>query len=159
MPNFLSILIKYHHKNNQRAREFFFLKACMAASAVVAVADGFACQREALAVKTVMNTLDELKIFDSKHGSEIYRDFLKQLEKDPEAGLAAAMKCIEGVKDDDNLTLLLVMICQTISEADGIVRPEEVDAIDHICGLLHVESSKIKALEVDFRAEIEREKY
>jgi len=159
MANFLSILIKYHHKNNVRAKNFYFLKACMAASAVVAVADGFACQREALAAKTVAKTLDKLKIFEPKHATDVYKDFLKQLDKNPDAAFAAAMKCIEEVRDDDDLTLLLVMICKTISEADGIVRPEEVDAIDHICGLLHVDAEKIKALEVNLRAEMGEEKY
>ncbi len=155
MPSILKILLAHHKKNKERARQFFFLKACMAASAVVAVADGHACRREALAITKVTQILDELKIFDSRHGSEVYSEFLKILEDDPEAGLEAAMKAIDAVRDDVELTQLLVMICRTISEADGIVRPEEIDAIEHICGLLHIEPEGIKALEIDLRSEID----
>ncbi len=99
--------------------------------------------------------LDELKIFDSKHGSEVYSEFLKKLEDDPDSGLEEAMKAIDAVRDDEELTQLLVMICRTVSEADGIVRPEEIDAIEHICGLLHIEPEGIKALEIDLHSEID----
>jgi len=154
MSSLLKILIQHHQKNKQRARQFFFLKACMAASAVVAVADGHACRREALAVTTLTKTLDELKIFDSGHASGVYADFVNMLSKDPEAGLDAAMKAIDAVRGDEELTQLLVMICRTISEADGIVRPQEVDAIEHICGLLHIDPESVKALEINLQAEI-----
>ena len=155
MSKLLKILIQHHKKNKLRAQQFFFLKACMAASAVVAVADGHACRREALAVTVITKTLDELKIFDSRHGSGVYSDFVKKLDEDSEAGLAAAMKAIDAVRDDDELTQLLVMICCTISEADGIVRPEEINAIEHICGVLHIDPESVKALEIDLRAEID----
>ena len=153
MSGILKILLEHHRKNKQRAQQFFFLKACMAASAVVAVADGHACRREALAITKVTKTLDELKIFNSRHGGEVYSEFLKKLEDDPETGLKEAMKAIDAVRDDEQLTQLLVMICHTISEADGIVRPEEVDAIEHICGLLHIGPEGIKALKVNLRDE------
>jgi tellurite resistance protein len=154
MSGLLKILINHHQKNKLRARQFFFLKACMAASAVVAVADGHACRREALAVKVLTNVLDELKVFDTKHGAEVYSEYLKKLDNDPDQGFKDAMKAIDGVRGDGELTQLLVMICRTISEADGIVRPEEIDAIDHICGLLHIDPETVKALEIDVHAEL-----
>jgi len=154
MSKFLKILIQYHKKNKLRAQQFFFLKACMAASAVVAVADGQACRREALAVTALTKTLDELKIFDSGHGCTVYSEFVEKLGQDPDAGFEAATKAIDAVRDDSELTQLLVMICHTISEADGIVRPEEINAIEHICGLLHIDPESVKALELDPQAEI-----
>jgi len=155
MAELLKILVEHHRKNKLRSKQFFFLKACMAASAVVAVADGHACRREQKAVVSLTKTLDELKIFDTAHAREVYAGFLAQLSDDPDVGLALAMKAIDAVRDDSELTQLLVMMCQAVSEADGIVCPEEIDVIDHICGLLHIEPGVVRALDIGLKTEID----
>jgi len=153
MSSYLQILINYQKKNKQRYRQYSVLKACMAASAVVAVADGHACQRENQTVVSLTKTLDKLKLFDPGHGSEIYQKFIAKLSENPTAGLDAAMEAIDAVRKDEELAQFLVMMCHTISEADGVVKPEETNAIEHICGLLRINPGMVKAREIDLRAE------
>ena len=154
MADFLTILIRYHRKNKLRAENFYFMKACMAAAAIVAKADGVACRKEALAAKSLMKILENLQIFDPRHGSEVYGSFLEKLEKDRKKGLSEALKAIGPIRNDTELTQLLVMLCHTISEADGIVRPEEVDAIEEICKLLDIDAKAVKAVEIDLREQL-----
>ncbi|NQV98650.1 MAG: tellurite resistance TerB family protein [Rhodospirillales bacterium] len=154
MSGFLNILINHHKKNKLRAQNFFFMKACMAAAAAVAIADGIACRREVLAAKTLMDRLDSLHLFDPRHGVEIYTDYVSKIEKSAEQGRVAVREAIKPLQNDAELTHLLVMICHTISEADGIVRVEEVDAIDDICGYLGIDRNVVNAIEINMREQL-----
>jgi len=126
----------------------------MASAAAVALADGIACRREALAAKTRIKILEKLNLFDSDHGIEIYAHYLDFLQKNPEKGRIAVAAALKPALDDAELTQSLVTLCHTIGEADGIVRDEEVDAIDDVCEHLGIDSASVKAVEIEIRDQL-----
>ncbi len=123
----------------------------MASAAAIAISDGYACRRESLATTSLIKILDGLNLFDPRQGLEIYNEYVENIQKDPERGRAEVTKALKPVLDDVELTQLLVSICHTISEADGVIRDEEVDAIEEICQFLSIEPKAVKAVEIDMR--------
>ena len=156
MAGFFQIVIAYHRRNAQRAREFKFFKACMAA-AVIAISDLNACRRESAAVKALVRTLSELRLYDAQHGLDVYENFLEGIEEDAERSKAMALDAIGAVKDDPAWVALLVTICATMSEADGIVLASEVDTIERICAMLEIDSSVAHAVRTEEFADRMRE--
>lgn len=149
VSSFFQIVIEHHRLNRRRAREFKFFKACMAAAAVVAIADLNACRRESAAVKALVRTLEELRLYDARHGLEIYDGYLDAIQKDPERGNADALEAIAAVKDEPEWAALLVSICATMSEADGVVLVSEVDTIRRIAGMLGIDPDVATAIAVE----------
>lgn len=154
MSNFFSIVIEHHRRNSKRAREFKYFKACMAAAAVIAIADLRACRKESAAVKALVKTMEELKLYDTAHGLEIYEGYLGGMEKNAERGQAAALADISVVKDDPEWAALLVAICATMSEADGVVVDSEIETIQRICDMLDIEYDVARAIRLDARDEM-----
>ncbi len=126
----------------------------MAAAAVVAIADLRACRKESAAVKALVQTLQELKLYDASHGLELYEGFLGGIEKNTERGTAAALEAVSAVKEDPEWAALLVAICATMSEADGVVLASEVETIKRICGQLGIDPSVAKAIKIDAKDEL-----
>jgi len=148
MAGFIDILIAHHKKNKIRSRKYPILKASMAAAALVSLADDEVHRRESIAAKRLIKTLDQLKIYRSDHGLEIYNDFLKKLEGDRESATTEIMKVIEEVKGDDEEAAMVVMLCKTISEADNVVNESEVEAIQSICDVLDIDADTINAIAI-----------
>ncbi|OHC75722.1 MAG: hypothetical protein A3G18_03435 [Rhodospirillales bacterium RIFCSPLOWO2_12_FULL_58_28] len=148
MAGFIDILIAHHQKNKVRARKLPILKASMAAAAIVAVADGEASRRESLRVQRLIKILDTLSIYNTDHAAEIFSDYVSKLRDDHEAGPAEAMEAIEAVKGDPEEAAMVVMICKTISEADGVVDEAEATSINRICSLLDIDPDAIKSVAV-----------
>lgn len=148
MAGLLDVIIKHHQKNKIRARKFPILKASMAAAAVVAVADGDLDRREGRRARRLIKVLDSLKIYSTETGTEIFSEFVSKLQDDPEGGHAEAMATIAEVKDDPEEAAMVVLICKTISEADGVVSEAEAADIGRICKLLDVDPEAIEALDI-----------
>lgn len=149
MGDFIKILGEYLARNRSRAKNFYLLKASMAAAALVAKADGIACSRESRRAKDVIRFLKELRIFDSRHGLDIFTQHVRTLEKSPERGHADIMKAIRAVIGKPEEAALLVQICRAISEADGKVTEDEVEAIDRICLILDIDPAVVESVKIE----------
>ncbi len=77
-----------------------FLKAAMAASALAAYADGEVSLVERYTIDDVLANLTTLKIHDPQKGVEILRDFVRELEKEPEAAEKVLRGKLERIADD-----------------------------------------------------------
>lgn len=149
MAGLLKIIIDHHRKNRQRDENFKFFKACMAAAALTAISDGHACRREDAALKAMIRMLRQLKLYGTSHGTEIYDKFVDAIDADPEGGSEAAMAAIAAVRDEPKWAALLVAICATVSEADGVVVEQEVESIKRISSMLGVDPNIVRAFKVD----------
>ena len=149
MGDFIKILGEYLARNRSRAKNFYLLKAAMAAAALIAKADGVACSKESRRAKDVIRFLKLLRLFDPRHGLEIFTQHVRALEKTPERGHAEAMKAIRSVAGNEEEAALLVQICRSISEADGKVTEDEVEAIDHICLILDIDPAVVETVKIE----------
>jgi len=154
MAGFFDRLISHHQKNKSRAASFDFFSACMAAAALMTLADGKADKRETASLKALFRTLEAFSTYSRRQGMEVYEGFLAALEKDADHGRETAHAAIAGVKDDPEWAALLVAVCATLGAADGRVADEETAVIDDICRQLEIDPAAVKAYEVDFYDEL-----
>lgn len=122
----------------ERHRNRPFLEATMAASALVAAADGTVSFSERHRVDQILESLDQLKIFDPHEAVNLFNDTLASLSETPDRGRDAALKQIARLAEDPEASRLMVRICCAISEADGEFSPPEWQQIEAICAALGV---------------------
>lgn len=149
MVGMLRILGEHLARNRERSKNFYLLKAAMAAAALVARADGVACGKESRRARQVVRALEDLKIFDPGHGIEIFNHHSERLGKSAEKGRVEALAAIAAVKNDPKEAALLVSICKSIGEADGEVSVEEAAAIARICDVLGIDPAAIEAVRIE----------
>lgn len=154
MAGFLDRLVKHHQKNKDRAASFEFFKACMAAAALITMADGKSDLRESASLKALFRVLEEFKTYSRRQGEELFDGFVSAMGKDLEKGRAKAMEAIDAVKGDPEWAALLVAVCATVSEADGAVAESETAVIEQICAQLGLDPAAVKSYEVDFFDEL-----
>lgn len=123
----------------KRHRGRAFLEGAMAASALVALADGDASLEEGAEVGRLMRVLDILRDHHPEEGVESYLRYTDALRKNPAgaADIRATVKAAAG--DDREAAALLIVICHAVSEADGIVRESEIAEIDRLSKLLETD--------------------
>ena len=108
----------------KRRRELL-LEAVMAATALVAYADGEIETAERDEVITTLDELDILRRAGGEAGIERFDAFAAELESDLEAGQRHALSAIGELKGDADMGKLVVDICIAISAADGEIEEEE----------------------------------
>ena len=123
-----------------RHRGRAFLEGAMAASALVALADGDASLEEGAEVGRLMRVLDILRDHHPEEGVESYLRYIDTLRKNP-AGIADIRETVKSAAGDDTeAAALLVVICHAVSEADGVVRDSEIAEIEHLSSMLGVDA-------------------
>ena len=140
MPNFLKTLTHHYQEQVARHKNLPFLKATMAASAIVATSDGEVTFDERMRVDQVLETLEALKVFDPHEGVNLFNGFVEALKQSPEAGHAAAVEAIMVVAGDPEKAELMVRICLALSETDGEVSLVEQIEIVTLCSLLGLDA-------------------
>ena len=120
------------HKNRP------FLEATMAASALVAIADGTVSFSERARVDQILEGLDALKIFDPHDAINLFNGVIDALTEAPDKGRRQALARITRIAEDAEASRLMVRICCAISEADGEFSEPERQQIVEICAALGV---------------------
>lgn len=121
------------------------LKALMAASALVAIADGDASLEESRRVGALLRDHPAFDGFDSGAGTALYLDFVAQLQHGP-SGTRAATEAVRRVAANRETAALIVALCHTVSEADGVVLASEIEEINRLCGILGIDGREIRPL-------------
>lgn len=98
----------------------------MAATALVATADGQMTFSKLSALDTVLETVQDLQIYDPHIAVDIYREF------------ADAMAAVGKIERNHEAAELVIRVAVAISKADGQLSPLEVRAISDICSTLGV---------------------
>ena len=121
-----------------RIRNRQFLDATMAATALVAMADGEVNFSELSALDAVLETVQDLQIYDPHIAVDIYRDFADAIAENPDTGRRDAMAAVGKIDRDHEAAELVIRVAVAISKADGDLSPLEARAISDICGTLGV---------------------
>jgi tellurite resistance protein TerB len=139
MPEFLQSLSQLYQAQLQRHRNRPFLRAAMAACALVSVASGSVSFRHRVHVDRLMDTLDALKVFDPHEGVEQFNQFVDALKADPEAGHRHALEVIaDEVAHEPEKARLLGRICLAVSQRDGVIPAAEWREVASLCRCLGV---------------------
>ena len=111
MAGFLSTLTSVFREQLERNRNRPFLRATMAASALVAMADGRVTFPEQVRVDQILETLEALKVFDPHEGVNLFNGFADAIRESSKAGRDAAVRAIEPVARDPETAALILRIC------------------------------------------------
>jgi small-conductance mechanosensitive channel/tellurite resistance protein len=119
----------------KRRRELL-LDAAMAATALVAFADGEIEPAERQEVITTLHELELLRRAGEDEGIQRFDAYAAKLEADLAAGAAEALASVARLKGDAHAANLVVDICVAISAADGEIEEAEEARIAQIRGAL-----------------------
>tara|TARA_R110000868_G_scaffold1844_5_gene14575 strand:- start:10513 stop:10938 length:426 start_codon:yes stop_codon:yes gene_type:complete len=121
-----------------RIRNRQFLDATMAATALVATADGEVTFSELSALDSVLESVQDLHIYDPHIAVDRYRDFADAIAEDAESGRRAAFAAVGKIAGDRDAAELVIRVAVAISKADGELTPQEARSISDLCGTLKV---------------------
>ncbi len=147
----LERLIAHHKKNATRSVNFDFFQGCMAAAALVTTSDGRVDAREDAMLRTLLTALSEFKLYNKRHGLEIYEGFKSDLLKNKEVGEKKASEAISAVKEEREWSAILGATMLTMSGADGVVHEAEDSAMAKVMALLELNMADIEAFDVSIR--------
>ena len=121
-----------------RIRNRQFLDATMAATALVATADGEVTFSELSALDTVLESIQDLQIYDPHIAVDKYKDFADAIGDDPERGRRNAIATVHKVAGDADAAELVIRVAVAISKADGELSQQEAKSISDLCETLGV---------------------
>ena len=127
----------------ERLRNKNFLEASMAASALVATADGEVSFSERSAVDSILASVEALQVFDVHDAVDLFSDFVEAICQDPAPGRASALAAVSAVSGDDEAAELVVRIGCAISRADGAFTESEKAQVAEIAASLGIETPTI----------------
>ena len=139
MSGFLDNLTSFYQERLARLRNRPFLKATMAASALVAIADGSVTFSQRMRMDQILETLTALKVFDPHEGVDLFNDYVREILDSPKEGREAAIRAITAGARDEESKRLMIRVCLAISEASGEIGLVEQIEIVSLCSLLGVD--------------------
>ena len=130
MTNMMKRLGERYREALQRHRNLPFLKATMSAAALVAMSNGHVSFAQRVRTDQVLETLDELKVFDPHEGVELFNDIVTHIKASPKEGRALAIHNIDAAARDEDSKRMILRICMAISEVGGqIPRVEQIEIV------------------------------
>lgn len=122
-----------------------FLDAAMAATALVADADGEVTLAELLSRDEILSRVEALQAFDSNAAVEIFRSYVAAIEADRKLGTEAALVAVGKFGKDQETAQLLLRAAMAIAKADSEFSVEEQRVIAQLCEALGMESIALDA--------------
>ena len=139
MTNMMKRLGERYREALQRHRNLPFLKATMSAAALVAMSNGRVSFAQRVRTDQVLETLDELKVFDPHEGVELFNDIIAHIQASPKEGRALAIRNIDTAAQDEDTKRMILRICMAISEVGGqISRVEQIEIVS-LCSHLELD--------------------
>ncbi len=120
-----------------------FLEAVAAACALVATADGEVSFSERARLDTVIESLSQLRLFDSHEVVDAFDEHVAQLADDDD-GVAAMLKVISAGTRAEGAADLLLRISAAMSLADGRDSSDEHEIIHKICAALQLPDTSVE---------------
>jgi len=144
MASLLTSLKQRYQQELARHQNKPLLTGVMAASALVATADGVVSFAERMRLDQIIENLETLKVFDVHEGVDLFNEFQDAIFEDPKTGHAKAVDAIrKAAGDDEETKQLLIRICLAIHEADGAVSLAEQIEIVTLCSLLGMDPATV----------------
>lgn len=136
---FLHELVAEYRVRLERHRNRPFLRASMAACALVASVDGEVTLSQRVRVDQILDTLEALQVFDPHEAVDLFNEYVASIFASPRAGRRAALDDVRKVAaGDPEKALLIVRICLAVGDAGGDISIAEQIEIVTLCSLLGV---------------------
>ncbi len=129
---FLAGKLKSLFGSSDTATHETVMEAAMAATALVAIADGIVEDEERAQVISTFDELDLLRHVDTGKGLDRFDEFCDGVSEDREKGIETALLSIRQVASDKASSELILGICIAVSAADGEVEEPEEEMIVRI---------------------------
>lgn len=139
MPGILSSLANAFHERREKSQNRLFLKASMAACAMVSISDGQVSFSDRMRLDQIMDTLEKLKAFDPHEGVDLFNYFIGRIVDSPKQGREEALAAIQTVTADKETAELLIKLCLAISLSDGKTSLVEQIEIVTLCSLIGID--------------------
>ena len=134
----LELLREGLKKRSARQRDRRFLEATMAASALVAFADGQVCFTERMRLDQILEQLRQLRAFDVHEAINRFNNVIEDLKAEPEEGHARALESVEVFSQDKTSARLMVRAACHLCVADGVFTEGEQEQVAELCVLLDI---------------------
>lgn len=141
---FLSTLTDKFQEELDRHRNRPFLRATMAACALVAAADGEVSLAERVRLDQILETLEKLRVFDPHEGVDLFNEFSDTILSNSRVGHERAVEALlAGVGDDPEARRMLIRICLAVSEANGEKKLVDQIEIVTLCSRLDIDPESV----------------
>lgn len=125
-----------------RHREF--LHATMAASALVAMADGEVNITELNMIDQALKKIHELNIYDPHVAVDLYRDEIEALRAEPAAAREKILLQVGKLRNGPKAAKMLIKVCIAIAKSDETVTETERTAINDLCDTMGLPREKVE---------------
>ena len=142
MSGFLGNLKDQYHTLMERHHNLPFLKATMAACALVATADGEVSFSERVRVDQIVETMEHLQVYDPHEAVNIFVDFCEAIQASPSEGHPKVLSQMDVVKGNPETASLLIRICLAVAEANGSTSLIDQIEIVSLCSHLEIEPAQ-----------------
>ncbi len=119
----------------------------MAASALVAMADGEVKFSELSALDDLLESVRELQVYDPHVAVDLCRFHVDAIAADAvsgaDAGKVRALEVVGRIAGDDEAARLVIQMCLVISRSDGEFSDSEVDAVRDLCAALWLDPGDV----------------
>ncbi len=143
MSGFLESLKRNYLTHIERQKNRPFLEGVMAACAMVATADGEVSFAERVRVDQILQSLQQLQIFDPHEGIDIFNDFTDLILEHPATGHETAFLAMERVARDADNGALMMRICIAICDADSGDHLADQIEIVSLCSRLGLDPTEL----------------
>jgi len=143
MAGFLQSLVEDYQAQMERHRNRPFLKAAMAACALVACARGEVTFSQRIRVDQILDTLERLKVFDPHEGVDLFNDYVSDILGSPRDGQRQALSTVKLFTEDPETAALLVRICLAVAEAAGEKSLSQEIQVVMLCSVLGVDPTHL----------------
>ena len=126
----------------ERFRNRDFLKATMAASALLAMTDGEVTLPEQLARDYLLDNVRELKLYDVHKAVDLFREYVEAIQADPDAATEKIFKMVSKFTKDRDHAIVLVRASILIAKSDRPLGESEKEVIAKICRVLSLNTSE-----------------
>jgi len=97
----------------------------MAASALMAAADGTVSFAERVRLDQLLTSLEALQAFDVHESIRLFDDYVAELREHPERGAKRAHAALHRMAEDPQSADLLLKIAHALTRSDGVFTPAE----------------------------------
>ncbi len=127
----------------ERFRNRRFLEATMAASALVALADGEVNFTELTVIDQALEVVHELNLYAPHKAVDIYRDYIEGLRADAEATRDKAFDAVARIAGDGRAARVPVRVCVAIGTSDEDFSEPEKKVIRELCRVLELDPAEV----------------
>ena len=145
MAGLLSGLTATFKEELEKFRQREFMEACMAASALVAMADREVRLSERVALDDILSNVEKLKVFDPVTAVNVHRTFVSDLSRDYAGTKQRLLELLTKQATNPHDAELMVKAGLAIAKADNDYSDEEAQVLEEICRCLNVPLSVVEA--------------